>query len=391
MAGNSVLKTPTKDNARRMDYGLPTSSSASSGSKTDPNWVKMRMENHHIYRYSHAFKRPEYSDFKEHILSPIAPERASGVKSGENSKFKEIYETCASNGATEATYKRELLKHIIKDDFQVLTEPGNPSQGIQPVYESRDVLEGGIFCQWEQPLRRGFLPHNYPTGMSPKNLAERLQADGMANSVPDSTWGYLASALDPIPRGANIQNQTTELLTICPGLICPFFFIEVKSDNGSREGCRNRAARGCATIVNAMRSLLRMLGREDTVGPDKDSYIYCATMGEEFMEWWVGWAEVRESKEVSWHMDRIRLELFDEGNPLQVMRRFTHNTLEWGLTTRLPIIRKLVSNLYVKDTMLLGGEENIGPPKFPSAGKKRKEVHTTTPPGSRSDGESIYL
>ena len=377
MAGNSVQKTPTKDKAQRMEYGLPTSSSAPSGSKTDPNWVKIRMEDHHIYRHSNAFHHPDNSEFKDHILSQIAPERASAVKPVETSDFKEVYETCVRLGVSEATFKREMLDHIIKKEFQVLAEPGDDSQGLQPVYESRKIFKGGIFYLAEQPLRRGFLPHTYPTGkLSPKDLAEKLKADGMANSVPDSTWGYLDRALGPIPKGAKIQNHTRELLTICPGLLCPFFFIEVKTDKGTMEECRNQAARGCATIVNAMRLLLRMLGREDTIGPDKDSYIYCATMGNDVMEWWVGWAEVHEGKHVSWHMDRLRREYFDmDENPLLVMRRYTHNILEWGLTTRLPIIKKLVSDLYAKDTMLLADEENTGPPESPSPAKKLKETH----------------
>ena len=41
---------------------------------------------------------------------------------------------------TEATFKREMLEYIIKDDIQVLAEPGDPSQGIQPVYSPQRTL-----------------------------------------------------------------------------------------------------------------------------------------------------------------------------------------------------------------------------------------------------------
>ena len=108
-----------------------------------------------------------------------------------------------------------------------------------------------------------------------------------------------------------MQNKTSYLLTICPGLYCPFFVLEVEPKSGSMGVCRNQAARGCATVVNAMRSLLYMLGREDTIGPDKDTYIYCATLGEDSMEWWVGWAEVCEGGWVNWHMNSLRRESFD--------------------------------------------------------------------------------
>ena len=102
------------------------------------------MVHHHIYRNSDAFDRPDYREFKEHVLSTVILERASGVELREKSKFKEIHRTGVSNGVTKETFKREMLKHIIKDDIQVLAGPGDPSQGIQLAYESRDIFEGGI-------------------------------------------------------------------------------------------------------------------------------------------------------------------------------------------------------------------------------------------------------
>lgn len=60
-----------------------------------------------------------------------------------------------------------------------------------------------------------------------------------------------------------------------------------------------------------------------------------------------------------------------------VMRRYMHNVLEWGLTTRLPTIRKLVSDLYIKDTQLLAEEAQKELLKTPSTGKKRKEMPLT--------------
>ena len=147
--------------------------------------------------------------------------------------------------------------------------------------------------------------------------------------------------------------------------------------------CRNQAARRCATVINAMRSLLRMLGRQDTIGPDKDTYIYCATLGEDYMEWWVGWTEVCEGGRVNWHMNSLRREYFDQKTPLLPMKRFTHNIMEWGLMTRLPFVKKLVLDLYAKDTALLAGEEKMDPAEFPSPTKKRKEMHS---PGSGMDG-----
>ena len=384
MASNNVYKTPTKGGAQGNAAGPPTPSSGTTGSNVNPNWVKMRMEFHDIYRQSHAFHRADYREFKEQVSSPIALERASGVKPGENSKFKKIYDDCITYRVTEASFKRDMLEHIIMKDFQVLADPGDPTQGIKPVFESRNISGGGIYCQAEQPLRRGFLPHIYPTDeLSTKEIADRLSVDGMFNSNPDSVWGFFGRAFGPTYEGAKIQAHAYALLTICPGLHCPFFILEVKMDSGSMEVCRNQAARGCATIVNAMRQLLHMLGREDTVGPDKDTYIYCATMCEDLMEWWVGWAEVCEYKRVKFHMSKLRTELFDQDNPLLVMRRVMHNIMEWRLMTRLPIIKKLVSDLQAKDTVLLAGKMKMGPPESPSPAKKRKETHL---PGSGMEG-----
>nr|AUW31020.1 hypothetical protein [Cladonia uncialis subsp. uncialis] len=109
MAGNNVYKTPTKGNAQGNAAAPPTPSSGSTVSNVNPKWVKMRMECHHIYRQSSAFDRADYNEFKKNVSSPIVADRPSGVKPGENSKFKEIYRTCVDNGATEATFKREML------------------------------------------------------------------------------------------------------------------------------------------------------------------------------------------------------------------------------------------------------------------------------------------
>ena len=384
MGSNSVEEMIMEEDFEYIDYEPPKSSSGSSEFPIKPGLVTACMEQHHIYLNSESFDRPDYSEFKEHVLSRIIPEHALDVKPREISRFKEIHRICASKGVTKATFKRDMLKYIVKDDIQVLTSPGNPNQGIQPVYESRNLFEGGIFCQDEQPLREGLLPHNYPTDkLSAEDLAHRLKTDGMANSIPDSTWGYLSPVLDTIPAGDMMQSNTSYLLTICPGLYCPFFLLAVEPESGSMGVCRNQAARGCATVINAMRSLLRMLGREDTIGPDKDTYIYCATLGDDYMEWWVGWAEVCEGGRVNWHMNRLRREYFDQENPLLPMRRFTHNIVEWGLMTRLPFVKKLVSDLHAMDTALLAGEEKMGPPESPSPTKKRKEMHS---PGSGMEG-----
>ena len=248
MTSDSVQETPTEETVLRIDYGPPRSDFVSSGLHRELGVVMARMEYHHIYRNSDAFHRHDYSEFKEHVLSGIIPEHALDAEPRENSRFKEIHRICASKGVTKAIFKRSMLKYIVKDDIQVLARPGD---------ESRNLFEGGIFCQDEEPLREGLLPHNYPADkLSAEDLANRLRTDGMGV-------------------------------------------------------CRNQATRGCATVVNAMRSLLHMLGREDTIGPDKDTYIYCATLGEDYMEWWVGWAEECEGGWVNWHMNSLRRESFD--------------------------------------------------------------------------------
>ena len=378
MASNNSPRTPTKGDGHGNTAEPPTPSSGSTGSNLDPKWVKMRMVLHGIYRDSPAFERDDCKELRERVFAPIAPERGSAVKPGENEALKKIYRTCKYMGATEATFKRDMLDHIIKKDFNVLAVPGDDSRGIKPVYEYRNILGGGIHSQAEQPLRRGFLPHNYPTTFSKQDIASKLTIDGMLNSVPDTTWGYLGRDLDPEFQGVTTQEHTNSLLTICTGLFCPFFILEVKVDRGDMEICRNQAARGCATIVSVMRQLLHKLGRRnDTLGPDKDTYIYCATMSADFIEWWVGWAEVCEGGRLSWHMNLLRTEIFNQDNPLLVMRRVMHNIIEWGLMVRMPIIKKLVSDLQAKEGPQMAGKENMGPPDSPSPAKKLKETHPT--------------
>lgn len=332
----------------------PTFSSESTSSAVTPKRAKLGMTSHNILRNDAAFNDIKYSSFKKKILSEAAPERHSGIQTGATANFRAIYQTCIDGGVTEATFKREILKHIIMDEFQVLAQPGDPAEGIQPVYASRNTLMEGIFSTLERPLRRGFLPHNFTTNQynNATDLAKALKADGITNSIPDATWGYLESVLGPRPPGITLPPLTKDLLTVCPSLQCPFLFLEVKLDAGSYLGCCNQAGRAGAIFVCAMRQLLAMTGRKDILGADVESYLYCATTNEDKMEWWVHWAEVHEGNTVSYHMNRLRCEYFESDDSLLVMRRYMHNMIEWGMTTRLPEIQSMIAKLYEREALL---------------------------------------
>lgn len=361
--------------------GVPhdsTSSVTSTPSNKNPKWVRQRMKDHHLFRDDDAFDKPEFSSFRQKVFSDFEPKRHSGVEAEAVSNFQLLYNTCIQNGVTEETFKSAMLRSIVNDDFQVVKKPGVPDEGIEPVYEHRNMLKEGIFCQRGQPLRQGLLPHNYrgKSYQNPAALKSALQDDGMFNSVPDGTWGYLETSLNANTYGATLPSRIKALLTVCPALYCPCFFLEAKPDGGSSEECRNQAGRAGATLVNAMRQLLNYTGRKSTLGLDAESYLYGATMNEECMEWWVNWAEVREGDVVCYHMNRLERVEFGSNDSLLRMRRFTHNILEWGMTTRLPAIRKLVEDLHKREALLPAEKDSEMPAPAPKSTKRKKANST---------------
>ena len=86
---------------------------------------------------------------KKKVLFEIASKRYSGIKAEAVSAFKDFYRIYSKNDVTEATFKAEILKCMIINDFQVLAKPGDPANGIEPIYKYRNILKAGIFCQRE--------------------------------------------------------------------------------------------------------------------------------------------------------------------------------------------------------------------------------------------------
>ena len=203
----------------------------------------------------------------------------------------------------------------------------------------------------------------------------------MTNPVPDDTWGYLEPFVDDHTHGATLYALIKALLSVCSGLYCPFFFLEVKPDNGSFEQLRNQARKAGAISVHVMRQLLNSTGRIDTLGPDFSFYVYRVTMNEECMECWVDWAEVRKDNMVHYHINRLKKEDFESNNSLLNLQRFTYNILEWEMTTRLPTIRDLIASLYRRETFLRAEnnkKEIPAPARELSTATKRKKAKSTS-------------
>ncbi|KAM0800639.1 hypothetical protein BDR22DRAFT_242361 [Usnea florida] len=307
-------------------------------------WIKSRMEAHHMFRtHPPKFNHPTYKDFKQAVIAPVKQDRSSGVRPESSQRFSARYDFYKDKN--EATFKREMLNLIVKDEFQILIKEADGESGA--VYESYDTFDNGLVSEYEQPLRREYMPHQYGgLGLTKNQIAAKLQADGMTNPVPDALWGFKSSVLPPLPPGVILGTETAELVSVIPGIEWTQFLIEVKPDGGSMETARNQACRGGATLVHAARRVLKKTGRTEAVGPDWDTYVYSVTMDADLMEWWVNWAEVREDGQVMFYMDYIQAVVFRDEHALQKMRGPIHNILQWALLTRLPNVIERYPAIY---------------------------------------------
>lgn len=335
MALPNTFQTPNKG-------GADTLSNYTQGTPIDkrtlpkgPSWVRECQEGHHIFRDHEVFDCEAYKGFKQLVSAPFQGDRHSAVQPSSAQHYKEAYEYYKD--LNEAGFKTEILRLIVKMDFQVELEPATETS--QAVYGPSDSWHRGLRVQYNQRVNRGHIPHTYTDPQyDQRKIKDALKKEGMLNAEPDAVWGFDPKSMPDY----SFHPDTRELMLLLPKLNWPFFVIQSKQADGNFEDGCNEASRDGIAIVSAARELCEKAGiNMKTLGPDENTYVYSAVMDTKVMEWYVHWAEVTDGGNVRYHMNTVvENRLLKGENALGNLRSPTHNILDWGLMKRKPMVEK---------------------------------------------------
>ena len=282
-----------------------------------------------VHEHSNYHK---YPDFKQLVYGPFEQGRRYDVRPQSEELFDFRFDYYRDGN--EESYKHKLLNVIIKDEFAVLLPSADDDENI---YGTRRLEYEGIVSKYSARLRSSYLPHALGgKGYDPKLVAKRLQEDGMYTPEPDGIWGFNPAVMP----AATFEPKTEEAMTICKKMHWPFFIIQCKLDSLYDETL-NQVRRDGAAINNAALLLLRKANYPiDEPGPNRDTFIYSMTMDKKIAQWWVHWTEVEDNGTRLFHMNPVLPGQVIEGTGrLGKLRDPTHAILEWGLNTRMPIVR----------------------------------------------------
>ena len=302
--------------------------------KGSSSWVRECLAGHNIFIEHDVFESDRYQDFKLRVLAPFEAERDVVERPGSVEKYRQVYHYYKD--LNEASFKTEILRLIIKLDFEWELEPATETS--QAVYGPSDSWNQGLRIQYNQSVNRGHIPHTYnDPHFDQRKVQDALRKEGVLNAEPDAVIGFDPKEMPSL----QFHPDTRELLLLLPKMSWPFFVIQSKQANGNFEVACNEAARDGITIVSAARELCHKAGiKIDTPGPDTNTYIYSAVMDTKVMEWYVHWAEVTEQGDVRYHMNTVvENRLLKQEHALRNLRGPTHAILEWGLRKRKPAVQ----------------------------------------------------
>lgn len=378
MAPPTTSQTPKKG-------GADTFSNSTQGTPNDkrtlpkgPSWVRECQKGHNIFREHEVFDCEDYKDFKQLVSAPFQGDRHSAVKPSSAQKFKEVHDYYKD--LNEAGFKTEMLRLIVKIDFEIQLEPATETS--RAVYGPSESWNKGLRVQYNQPVNRGHIPHTYTDPQfDQRKVRDALKKEGMSNAEPDAVWGF-----DP----KNMPNfqfhpDTRELMLLLPKLNWPFFVMQSKQANGNWEDACNEATRDGIAIVSAARELCEKAAINiKTPGPDENTYVYSAVMDTKVMEWYVHWAEVTDSGDVKYHMNTVVENRVLKGeNALSNLRSPTHNILDWGLMKRKPVVEGWYEAIAKLDRQrFMNKSAPTGTPSTTTsgstAGSKRLRTHSSS-------------
>ena len=357
-----------------------------------------------------------YPHFKQAVENIICSDRGSAMKLESVRRINERREYCRDE--SEDTILHHLLPLILKSERTRELRPGekvqeevfmtqrqveeqaesqNSAQNAdatraqlqlleqeqeieQQVWVSREWFSDGVFVSRSSDLRGGLLPTQYEDDDFEPELAKLLaKGDGMTTPRPDFCYGLRKDRF-PLPPGLILSTEILLTLQVAPGMQHPFFLIEGKSNKGILGEAENQARRGGATLVNAHRQLLELIGESVLdLGVDERCFVFSSTITPSVMDIYVHWVEVivhepgqergpelqrnqdqehddydenlqRERElqrtQIIFHMTNVRSYALRNKACLPELRAILHNILEWGCITRLPQLEEFRRKIY---------------------------------------------
>ncbi|KAL8941381.1 MAG: hypothetical protein Q9211_001847 [Gyalolechia sp. 1 TL-2023] len=318
------------------------------------------MEQHRMFIAQYNLAK-EAAQFYDHVNSIVRTERPSGRKPESEKKFRNRVAKLGPHN--EATMLAKILPLVIKEGRTVSVQgpitdqESSTRQLLDGMWEDFD--DSGLDWTVDREFHRTYLPNAYGSIGYEEQIATALAKErGMKNPKPDRAFGL---AINDIPRpegDALLRDDTVAFLDAVPGLQHVFFLVEGVSSSGDLNKAKHQACRGGTVIVVLQRRLLaatNQLSMDD--GPDRETFVYTATVDDHTMSFWVNFALVRTlttgEKYVTYHMEHVYTCALLSDDAELLLRRACHNILDWGVRTRRPMLETRCAKMYQFDRLAI--------------------------------------
>ncbi|KAI4117488.1 MAG: hypothetical protein LQ345_002286 [Seirophora villosa] len=302
--------------------------------------------------------------FCDLVMSVADTERPSGRKPESEKRWQNrIDKIHVHNEATMLDHVLPLLIKVARR-VPVHAPPTQEEASMdEEVYHSmwEDFEDCGLDWTQDREFARDFLPNSYHEVGYEEQIAKTLAKErGMKNPKPDRAYGLAIDDISPPEHQFDLlRDETRAVLNAIPGLHHVFFLIEGVRSAGDLRKAVNQACRGGTVAVRIQRLLLEAIG-QDTMreGPDRQTYVYTATIDDNQMSFWVNFAVVKTASQsaqkiVSYHMEHVYSYNFRSPDAELYLRRVYHNILDWGVRSRRQMLEERCSKMYKSERLAI--------------------------------------
>lgn len=331
---------------------------------------------------------PDNIEFKEKIIKVVKSDRKSVVSKEDLVNFEVDYKTYKLTNEQTLTF---MLVPIImgrKFTAQDVDQDGRP----YGEFKTRDFTQQGVRVSLDHLYAPYCLPHRLMNILKvPRSMIEEhfKSSKALSTPKPDFSYGLNEEILPKVPSDIKLSEKINLLLKVAH--IREVFFVwENKSGAGILMKCENQAIKDVSAVIYAKRQLHEYMGRANTPGIDKETFVYAATNDNRQLDIWVAYAWLpKDLSRVEFHMERIDSndfssidELEQDPNTLANIRKPLHNIIEWGSIARIPKMNKFYSELWEVEREMFNKslikereEEAKAEAEAEGSKKKKKKTH----------------